>query len=174
MKIRNLLVASVLVFPALALGAVGERDKSQSLGERAQNNAERITDADAFVLEIDEALELAREGEYGRLKRGTMTRLENARDTIAGLLEGHASAMELPPQERIDLYNAQEQITAALNNDNKGRMVCKREATTGSRLAKTECMTVAEREARARVARESTEKLFRNVCIPGEGQPCNQ
>ena len=48
------------------------------------------------------------------------------------------------------------------------------EMVTGSRLPRTECMSVAEREARAKAARENTDKFIRNVCTPGEGSSCGQ
>ena len=79
------------------------------------------------------------------------------------------------PEERLDLFNAQETITAAIRADDKNRTVCKREMVTGSRLAKTECMTVAEREARRKLAAENTDKFIRNLCHPGEvSSPCTR
>jgi hypothetical protein len=172
MRIRVLLAASLLAFPLVSFAAIEAREKGPSLSERAQTNAERIGDADAFIDEIDAALEMARAGEYGRLKKGTIVRIEMARDRIEELLEGHDSALELKPEERIELYNAQEMITAAIRSDDKNREVCKREMVTGSRLPKTECMTVAEREARRKLAQQQTEKFIQNVCITGEGNDC--
>ena len=173
MLIRAVVIASLMVFPIASLAAIEERGKGGSLAERAQDNAERIGNAGAFLSEIDEAVEMARAGEYGRLKKGTVVRIEMARDRIANLLEGHRSALELEPEERIKLYNAQETITAAIRNDDKNRTVCKREMVTGSRLPRTECMTIAEREARRKLAAESTDKFIRNLCTPGaESSPC--
>jgi hypothetical protein len=172
MRIRLLAIASLLAFPLLCSAAIDERESGPSLAERAQTNAERIGDADAFLEEIDAAVEMARAGEYGRLKKGTVVRIEMARDKINDLLEGHESALELKPDDRIALYNAQETITAAIRADDKNRTVCKRELTTGSRLPTTECMTVAEREARRKNAQENTDKFIRNLCTVGEGNDC--
>ena len=172
MPIRVFAAAMLLVFPLASLAAIEEREKGPSLTERAQTNAERIGDAGAFLDEIDDAVDAARAGDYGRLKKGTIVRIEMARDRIGELLEGHASALELEPEERIELYNAQEMITAAIRADDKNREVCKREMVTGSRLPKTECMTVAEREARRKLAQQQTEKFIHNLCIVGEGNDC--
>jgi hypothetical protein len=174
MRIRVLLVAGLLAFPLIGHAAISEPAKGASVAERAQANAERIRDADAFIEEIEDSVAMARAGEYGRLKRGTVVRIEMARDKIIKLLDGHASALDLPPEDRIELYNAQEVIVAAIRSDDKNRTVCKREMTTGSRLPTTECMTVAEREARKRNAAENTDKFIRNLCIPGEGNSCGQ
>lgn len=172
MRLISFIAASLLAFPVVGIAAIEDRADGTSLSERAQANAERISDADAFVKEIDDAIYAARAGDYGRLKKGTIVRIEMARDRIDELLEGHDSAMELEPDERIELYNAQEMITGAIRSDDKNREVCKRELVTGSRLPKTECMTVAEREARRKLAQQQTEKFINNLCIIGEGNDC--
>ena len=173
MRFLSLLAAAFLACPLVASAAIAERDNDASLTERAQRNAERIGDAGAFLDEIDTAVEMARAGDYGRLHKVTVVRIEMARDTISELLEGHASALDLEPEERIELYNAQESITAALRSDEKNRTICKREMVTGSRLPRTECMSVAEREARRKLAAENTDKFLRNLCHPGEGNRCS-
>ncbi|MCB1630097.1 MAG: hypothetical protein KDI48_20385, partial [Xanthomonadales bacterium] len=76
----------------------------------ADQKAESISNADAFVAEIDQSLQLAREGVYGEIKAADMERLQQSRDKIATLLDGHAKATELHPDQRIELYNAQELI----------------------------------------------------------------
>lgn len=162
-----------ICLPLLARAAIEDRSvPSGSVIERADARAERIHDAPAFLREVEAAVEMARDGDYGRLKRGGLARVERARDVIVGLLDGRASAMELEPDDRIALFNAQEAITAELNNDDKGRKVCKREPVLGSRLPKTECLTVGERERRAEAAQEGTEELFRSVCGSAESDLC--
>ncbi|HEU0152900.1 MAG TPA: hypothetical protein VFQ84_06110 [Arenimonas sp.] len=172
MKLRTLFLSCLLALPLAAQARIAEDTETASLAQRADAEAEKITDAEAFVDEIDESLALAREGTYGRLKRGSMAQAETARNKIADLLEGHENAMELQPDERIELYNAQELITAMIRNDDKGRMVCKKEIRLGSRFPTTECLTVAQREEKARGARSGANDTLRNVCIPGEGQAC--
>jgi hypothetical protein len=169
-----ILLVGLLACPLSASASIDERGADAALAERAEAHALRITDADAFVAEVEDAVRMAQDGVYGRLKRGSMPRLERARDLIVELLDGRASAMELTPDDRVALYNAQEEITATLNRNDKGRKVCKREPTIGSRLAKTECLTIAEREARARNARENTDELFRSVCHEGPGNACGR
>lgn len=172
MKLRTLFLSCLLVLPLAAQARIAEDTETATLAQRADAEAEKITDAEAFVDEIDDTLALAREGIYGRLKRGSMVQAESARNKIANLLEGHENAMELPPEERIELFNAQELITAMIRNDEKGRMVCLKEVRLGSRFPTTECLTVAEREEKARAARSGANDTMRNVCYPGEGQAC--
>ncbi|MGQ0799857.1 MAG: hypothetical protein ACT4NL_07065 [Pseudomarimonas sp.] len=172
MKMKLVALALTLAVSAAAQGNVMVQSDAATLAERADERAATITDAEKFVEEIDQSLVLAMAGDYGRMKRGDITRMNKARDVIAELLEGHSNALELKPEERIELYNAQEVLTATIRNDEKDRKVCKLEAVTGSRLGKTECMTVAEREERARRARSGLEDQIRTVCLPGEGKSC--
>lgn len=156
----------------LALSSVTAVAQQKTLEERADARAEKISDAQALVREIDETIELTKEGGYGRIKAGDMDRIMAARNTIASLLEGRTRATELPPEQRIELYNAQELITSIIRNDEKNRKVCQRVQLSGSRVTKNECLTVAEREARARAARDSAQRLQRVTCVPGPGNPC--
>jgi hypothetical protein len=152
--------------------------QNDSLAVRADANAAKISDAAGFLEEIQGHVDLAREGEYGRLRRGDLQKLESANQRIHTLLRDRATALDLDPEQRIALYNAQEAIRAIVRNDDRGRMVCLREPTTGSRIPTTECLTVAEREARARTARNSIDRLMRNVCFasssanPEEAHDC--
>ena len=138
----------------------------------ADATAQAPIPSEAYLADLDRKLALADQGQYGRLERGSDKKLQALREQVAGLLEGRASIDELPADDEVKLLNAQGRIAAILRNQDKDRVVCKREARTGSRLAVTECMTVAEREARAASAGEATEKVQRNVCIAGEGNPC--
>lgn len=170
---RVALLSSLLALSGIAQ-AIPAQSNNSSVIELATAEAEKITDAEAFVEEIDLALDVAQEGGYGRLKRGAMPRLESARDRIADLLEGHDNAMELSPEERIELYNAQELITSILKNDDKDRVVCRKEVRTGSRVPTTECLTIAQLEERTRASRYTTNKMQTMGCVPGEGQSCGK
>jgi hypothetical protein len=47
-------------------------------------------------------------------------------------------------------------------------VVCTRERKTGSRVGITECLTVAEREERAKISQALTRDQQRTACAPGE------
>ena len=130
------------------------------------------TEAQAYLAKIDHTLEMAANGEYGNLKRGSAEKLQLERDKIASVLAIRATVAELSPDEALTVQNAEDGITAILRSKEKDRMVCTREAKTGTRFSTTECMTVSQRETRAASAAESTGKIQREVCIPGEGNGC--
>jgi hypothetical protein len=146
--------------------------QSDAITAKADTHAQSITDAAAFVEEVNQTLANARQGLYGSIKEHDVERLDEAQDTIANLLDGEESAAKLPPDERIALYNAQEVITSILRNDEKNRKVCLNIKTTGSRITKRECLTVAQREARAKAAREAAARAQRLDCSPGETSSC--
>ena len=171
MNIRVLTLGCLLglSLPALAIAQSADSDATPA---NATAEVERITDAGAFLAEIERSLEMARNGEYGKLRRSQMSDLQDARDEIVLLLEGHATATELPPEERIVVYNAQEVMSSILRKDDKERVICEKTVKIGTRLGTTECLTVGQREARARIASESTGNVQRTVCVAGEGNPC--
>jgi hypothetical protein len=167
LKVLSFCLTSLLLVSPLVMAK-----PSESLSDRANASAARITDADKFVAEVKESVRMARNGDYGKLKRGAIGELEEASDTIADLLKGQEKATDLRPDQRIELYNAQELIASIIRDDDKNRVVCKRVAAIGTRLAKAECMTIAEREAKAKAAKELVKDLGRNICNPAEGRPC--
>lgn len=132
-----------------------------------------LTDAQAYLAKIDATLELASKGQYGNLERGSDKRLQAARSRIADLLQSRHSIGDLPLADRMAVQNAEDVISSILRNKEKDRMVCRRDLQTGTRFSSTECLTVAEREARSVAAGASTLKAQQTICYPGEGQSCN-
>jgi len=143
-----------------------------SYSASASNSVPVATNAKDFLAEIDSSIRLARSGEYGRMTPGRIARMTSARNKIAALLKDHVTATELKDEDRIEVYNQQEIVLSAMRSADKDRIVCKRVAAIGTRLAKTECMTVSQREARAKRAREDVDRINRNVCYLGEGSDC--
>lgn len=159
-----LAVAIALCGPAWAVSDVQAK--------LANEQAERMTDTAEYLATIDHKVALARSGEYGVLRRGSDKTLQAARDRIAGLLAGHASGHELPLEDRLAIYSAQEEIDSIIRSDDKNRMVCRQVATIGTRFATKECRTVGEREERARAGMEATDNLQRVRCFPTVDNPC--
>jgi hypothetical protein len=143
--------------------------------ERADAQAEAISgDTGKYLAELDRAIRLAKEGQYGKLPKGATERLTTLRMTIGDLLAGGVDPRTLSPDQRLALFNSHQEIEAILKKNDKSRMVCTREAEIGSRVTKTSCMTVGEREERARLAQRGTDSMQRNVCTPGPGNACSK
>ena len=175
---RTLILSCLLALSSAGHVLAAAPGGTQVLAKDANTHAERITDAKQYLADIDNDLALAKNGEYGRLKRGSGDQLQAARDRIADLLEGHATANALSPENRIAIFDAHTLISSILNNQDKNRVVCRKIAKTGSRLTiASECLTIAEREARAQAMRENTDAIQRMDCVPGppgQGNPCGR
>jgi hypothetical protein len=171
-------IFSALLALALAGNAFGYAQQSTTdpnLTARADAQVEKIaTNLAKYVAEIDRAIAMAKDGQYGKLQRGSEARLVSARQAIGDLLRDVSDPRQLPPEKRLELFNAHEEIASIIKHQDKGRVVCTRERKTGSRLATNECLTVGEREERARVSSELTRDSQRMSCSPGETSTCSR
>lgn len=132
------------------------------------------TEAELLLAEADFALQMARDGQYGRLSSADMAALRQAHAQINAALEGVASLAELDAGQRSRVQAARAEIGALLRSDDKDRKICKRIELTGSRVTGMECLTVAEREARARAARAMAGDAQRGFCMPGADGPAGE
>lgn len=169
----RLLLTCCLLSVSLTCFGVATAAPADQQAVSGDQTSQRDSEVQAYLAKLDHTLGLAATGQYGTLKLGAGKELRSARDRIANVLGSRTTFADLPVDDRLAIQNAEDAITAILQNKDKERMVCTREAKTGTRFATTECMTVAQREARAGSAAEATGKVQREVCIPSkEGNPC--
>jgi len=172
MNQRNTLATALLLAVAFCAPAFAQAPPADTT-VRADAQVEKIAvDMAKYIGEIDRALAMAKDGGYGKLERGSEARLTRARQTIGDLLQNVSDPRTLPPDQRIELFNAHEEIATILHHQDKARVVCTRERKTGSRLSTTECLTVGEREERARISSELARETQRELCVPGETSSC--
>lgn len=146
MKIKMVLAG--LVFLGCIFADAMAADGNQSRGN--------MSEAQSFVTEVGNAIARARAGEFGEIADADLADMDQAHATIKALLAGHDRTRELKPAQRIELYNAQELITAIVRGDEDARRVCTSTGVTGTRQTRTECLTKAEREEKRKRAREAT------------------
>ncbi len=150
--------------------AMAKPEEARSLTERVDARIAKIGDTNDFVLEVNDNLNMALAGQYGAIDAEGVDRLRAAVAKINALLKGQQQVMDLHPDQRIELFNAQEEMTSILRNDQKGRIVCQNVKAMGTRVRQRECMSIAQREARAKAARERTSDHQRLSCVPYEGE----
>ncbi len=138
---------------------------------RDDKKVEVIDDVEDYLERTRDVLAGARAGDYGRINKRDLERVAKEQQSIEDLLGGRTGELKLTVDEQIQLANAQESINAIVLSDDKSRMVCKRIAAIGTRLTKTECLSVAERERRAEKARDVL-KIADGYCVAGEGNGC--
>ena len=134
---------------------------------RADGFVEDINDVSDFLEEVDQTLLNARDGHYGSITRQNFDKLILSRNTMVRLLKGQKQATDLDPEQRIEVYNAQETMQAVIRNRPDDRVVCEHIVVHGSRFTKYECLSVYEREWRAKIERENTERFQRLLCADG-------
>ena len=158
MSYRTLALSLLLCLAGTALAA----DPDEAA--RAEAATADIHDAQGYLRDMRTSVDLARRGEYGKLSSKDRKQLDTSYARLKTLLDGHDSPLELPLEERIDLYNAQEVIVAIINRHPRDTMICRRKQATGTRIPQTECLTIAQREARSRGAKEAMDRLPRPMC----------
>jgi hypothetical protein len=85
-------------------------------------------------------------GKYSRFKPEAMARLTQAQEKIFRLLDGNQSVDHLNMNQKVELFNALEEVKAVLNDNEQDRLVCRRERKVGTTIPETRCATVAQRK----------------------------
>jgi hypothetical protein len=85
-------------------------------------------------------------GAYARFDRRALERMHAAQDRIFVLLDGVASVDQLGTNEKVELFNAVEEVKAIIAENESDRQKCWRERKVGTTIPQTRCATVAELE----------------------------
>ncbi|MCW8807435.1 MAG: hypothetical protein OQK79_04875 [Rhodanobacter sp.] len=159
-RIAVALFLSVLFVP---VASSSPASSGQAGAHAAAPRLVRIDDVKAYLDRTRDVIALARSGGYGPIKTSDLDRAVAAQAQIEMLLGNRSDANGLTGDQKRELANAQETINSIVRADDKNRIVCTRALRTGSRLPTRECMTVAQREARAASARKATDELQRSL-----------
>lgn len=93
-------------------------------------------------------------GRYEFIAAADRARVNADIETMAGLLQKSGSVAAMPQADQIKLFNAQEHLNGILTHSDSERLVCEREATLGSNIARTTCKTFGQIEKARRDARK--------------------
>ena len=100
---------------------------------------------------------------FGQIKPGDKKAVLAALAHMQSRYDRVANADLLSQQDRVDLFNDQEIIvTITTHADADSRKVCERDATTGSRVPRISCMTLATRKERERTGQDSMRAVQQN------------
>jgi hypothetical protein len=103
-------------------------------------------------------------GKYSRFKPEAMVRLTKAQEKVFRLLDGNQSVDHLDMNQKVELFNALEEVKAVLNDNDQDRLICRRESKVGTTIKETRCATVAQRKEL-----EESSKAFMGPRTCGEG-----
>ena len=103
------------------------------------------------------------DGKYGKFSRSEINRLDRAQNTMFKLLTGKESTDELSEKERMEVFNAQQEVQALLAENDQDKVTCRREKSVGSHFRRSNCKTQAQREREAEAARTSMQDRVRGT-----------
>lgn len=150
---------------AVALGCLAAMEPAAAA--QAESASKAAHTAAAFAKQAAQVREQMRTGgRYAFL--GTNERAVVDRDLrrIGELLEKRGSVDGLTDQEQVELINAQEEANALLTrNEDGGRMVCRYEQLTGSRMRNKVCRTEAQWAELKRTQQDD----FQRAALQGRG-----
>ena len=83
-------------------------------------------------------------------------------DTVAGMSE----------QNKIALFNAQETVNSILQQRDRDRVICKKEAPIGSHILTTNCHTYAQEQDANKLSHKQMDSWSRTTCSDNSGGVC--
>lgn len=112
--------------------------------------------------EIEE--DLADGKTYAEISSSDRATVRESLARIGSRLEGVDSIDGLDMDTKVEVFNEQEKVNTILTQAAAdSRMVCDRDMPTGSRMRKTTCQTVAERDRRMEADREHLRKVQNGI-----------
>jgi hypothetical protein len=124
------------------------------------------------VLAQQQALRQAldeRAGRYGALPRERRERIRSEQDRLATLLAGTRSTDDLAPGRRAQVFAALDAIQAEIDAPGDDRVVCTREARTGSNVLTRVCRSARQRREEGEAGRARLEEARRASCASRDG-----
>ena len=148
-------VSIVLLLIAPAFCAADQKSTANAKPVVAQTLADFETQAAA----VREGMQPG--GVYSYINDGDKHRVEQRLDDMQHLLQEHSAQSQLSQDDRIALFNTQEELNALLLQNDNNRLECENGAHTGSRIHVTSCKTHGELMERQRRDRGALGDLLR-------------
>ncbi len=101
----------------------------------------------------------AKRGAFKNMHDGDRDRLMKQQDRLLQLLQGHRSIDELRVEERVEVFNHLQSVSAVVAKAEDDREVCERTRLVGTHRYQVVCMTAKE----AREFKENAKKSARTV-----------
>ncbi len=137
---KVLLLSLLLSIPMVAHAKI-ESEARNGAGSQALNVESPFHEQRQSIL-----ADLAAGEKYSEISQMEQRDVRNALDRIARQIDAVGSVAALSEDQRLKVYNDQELVNAILTRAGEdSRVVCKREKSVGTRLASTQCLTVAQR-----------------------------
>lgn len=137
MKPASFIPCLTMLLMLAFLAPASAHKKTDSQWEFSITVAEFEERADWIRQEMDD-------GQYSGVSPSDRKTVEGDLRRIIHLLKKHDDPSRLSRTDQVRLVNAQERINAILTNNDADRLVCKLEASVGTRMKTKRCLTVQE------------------------------
>jgi hypothetical protein len=103
------------------------------------------------------------QGKPRRLNRSEWRQFDTAQASLRQLLAGVEHTDQLKMDDRVKLFNIQEQIEAIIRGNDNDRLICRSERPTGTNIGQRRCRTVAEMREHREAAMEAIRRLPQTI-----------
>lgn len=143
-------IAATVILLAASFACSAETGSLSTADIRSEQDAIRA------AIEADEP-------RYAQMPSVKRKQILGSQDRLFALIDGKASLAELNPDRRAEAVNLMGAISAAISNREDERLVCRRQATTGSLMVTRVCRSAAQIRAERAAARENMQ-VNQGIC----------
>ena len=113
-------------------------------------------------VEVDIRNDMSPGGRYEFIRPDEKIKVETDLSIMESLLQKSGSVNAMPEQEKIRLFNTQENLNGILTHSDSNRLVCERRAPVGTSIPKTTCKAFGEIERARRATNDKLQEIGRD------------
>jgi phosphomevalonate kinase len=152
---RKVLLLSLMLSAPMLANAKIESDAKRHVNQGTILNVEGSFDEQRERILSD----LATGEKYSEISQQQQRDVRSALDRITREIESNGSIDTLSAEQRLKVFNDQELVNTILTRAGEdSRLVCKREKSVSTRIASTQCLTVAQRRKLCEEAQDHMRK----------------
>lgn len=140
---RAIQYVAVLLLAFLALPALAKKDEVEAAVNASTRDA--FETVSAWVRG-----QMKEGGRYAHVTATERTRVDTRLGEMESLFQKSAAVDQMSDDDKLRLFNYQEEVNAILAERDSERLVCKNVKPIGSNIPVKQCMTAGEMEARRR------------------------
>ncbi len=111
-------------------------------------------------------------GKYEYVKEGERFTIDQKFKEMDALFAANDSVASMDERDKIALFNAQEAINSILQQRDRDRVICKKEAPIGSHIEVTKCFTYGQQQDAYNTSHKVLDSLSHPQCNDTGKGPC--
>lgn len=135
---------------------------SQAFGDAVEKRVAADTAEKFQAVATEVRHEMSPGGRYEFMRPDEKVKADADLNAMTALLQKSGSVAAMPEAEKIQLYNAQENLNGILTHSDSDRLVCERRAKVGTSIPQTTCKTFGEIERARRATNDKLQEIGRD------------